>query len=188
VSDEDAKEAPAIASKFTPELEARILARVREGNDLMIACLAEGVPKWLYKEWLSAARNPDGRRAKERPKLREQLVAWLEKVDQHYALFEADSVRSLNNPPESWFDARGRLDKGHINRLTWLLERVRRQRFGLRVTIDDLRDEASKRVLDRLREGLDPSTLAVVLGVLDPEGSEGGEGGGVDGDDSLPLC
>lgn len=194
-------EAPKIERRFTPELEARILKRIRNGNAFLVAAMAEGVPKRLHYEWLAAARDPESVHAKRRPKLAQKLAAYLEKVDQHYALFEADCVDKLNDPPDDWYEwvvdkkgelKRGKLDKGHINRLTWLLERTRRERFGLRVTVDDLRDEAASRVLDRVRQAADAEFYSRLVGYLDPEGGaegEDGEGDGLAGaDDSLPLC
>ena len=175
-------------SKLDDDLQARICARVRAGVPPAVAARAEEVGRSTWYNWLAVGQGTASAALLEDypdPARYEALIAAL---DTAAALFECDCVEALKNPPDDWYDSRGRLDKGHVNRMTWLLERIQRERYGLRLQIEDLRDKAAEELIERLREGLDASTFERCVAVLAGEGGEVEQSGGGEVDvDSLSV-
>lgn len=152
---------PKLVSK--PELTEQIAKLVREGNYLTTAAQVHGVAAATVSDWMR--RGGEGE---------EPYAAFAEAIACARAEAEADMVSFIRNPPT---DDRGRADPTVNRAMQWLLERTRRERFGVKIEVV-AREEALRHVLNRLREGLDPGAFRAVLECLTGE-----SGGGVPRDD-----
>jgi len=142
-----------------PGLADAILEDIREtGIPPKIAAGAHGVSRQVWEGW--------ERRAAEGA---EPYHSFLSEVARACDLAEVQMVRELRRLPVT---ERGTADGAQARALQWALERLRSETYGQRIDVR-VRGEALKHVLTRLREGLDPATLARVLAVLADDSGEG---------------
>jgi len=140
-------------TSLTDDLLARIVKKVEKLCDPKQATLSEGVPRSTYYDWAKTERFSDA-------------------IARAEAVAEVDAVLAMRDPP---MDSHGKADAGWLRTMGWLLERLRRERFGQRIELV-AQEKAASVLIARLREGLDPAEFATVLDVLLEEGGEDREG------------
>ena len=106
-------------SKITDELIDQICEHIRDGNYVETSCLACGIAKRTFYNWAKRGEQ-------ESNEGQETIYArFYERLHEAYSLAEVDLIRRIN-----------RKDEKNWQRLAWILERSRQQRFGQRQQVE----------------------------------------------------
>lgn len=121
-------------TKLTDEVSGRICEHVENGATLHIAAQAEGVNPSTLRSWLHQGR--DGT---------EPFLSFLNATERARARFETETLKTLGE-----LETNATLDPkiagAMVKALTWLLERLRRERYGTQITVKVA--EAKETLLD----------------------------------------
>lgn len=134
--------------ELTPDVQAKIVAALEDGNFRETAAMAAGVNAQTLRRWLKLGAHGE-----------EPYASFAAACDAAEATAEASDIRDI-----------GRAGREDWKALAWRQERKASSRWGLRVKLEV--DQELSTFLDRLEKHLPPDLFQLVLTVATGEAGE----------------